>query len=532
MMDEQLRDSVDRLLRDRVDAPSPEFLDRMESALRRPAPRDRWNVVSFLVAASLLLALVTLFVRRDPGPTPGDTGPKVQESPEFDDVVLTERSHEFESFFLRGADAVAVELTAIQPSPGVYCGVLKTAQRTTWRVTDRLAGKSKLTSINVAYLLVAGSRYLRGAQLDPDRYSKGTRRILVLAGPNRDDEIIEDGEDWPFLDLPDTAGNRRALQALATRAKEGAARLRDVTTVLEKAAKADPVLRGDLLDGLARQGRALLPFVDAARGSAEDPDLRRTAWELQSRIEWDGHPELADRLHDFVRNNRYAMLRPVDSKMATGRKAIELADDCLRLAPRAAMAYLLDRLDDETEIGEKGHPLACQNALCLLIEITGYSTDGLRTWDKTDASREHNAKLRQEWKSWWRTQRLKPSTSWCFGLTATEKSKLKMMWLPDRGDVETFPKPLPILSEADLAFAKQLGHRAVPFLLRCLCIDPPRMTLWETGSVEWNPTALTLLDSASGRSFGTFDPAIRTCDGSNKALLEKWKEWWREVGGK
>jgi hypothetical protein len=288
------------------------------------------------------------------------------------------------------------------------------------------------------------------------------------------------------------------------------------------------VERGDILDSLAKDGGKILSLLYAILRSTASSDIRTTAWTLAQRIQWEGHAELQERLETFVKHNGYAMLRPVNSQMYSGRKAIDLAHDCLRLAPRAAIAWLVAQLDNETLAAAEDRPLVCQNALCLLNEISDFSYEAIHSGDSA-ADREHNAGVRGQWKTWWAAMRLKPETDWCFGLSAAEKAGLKRLWLPPIGPVETTPLPEPVLTDDDLLLAKKLGKRAVPFLIHSLCIDPPRYTMWETGTVEWNPTALKLIEAISGQTFGAFDVEReeRKLEGKNKAILEKAQAWWK-----
>src|SRR5690349_1853325 len=72
MMEEHLRDNVERLLQDRVEQPSAEFRTRMESLLR-PEPRamkDRRMVVLAATAAAAALVLIVWIARQGSGPSP------------------------------------------------------------------------------------------------------------------------------------------------------------------------------------------------------------------------------------------------------------------------------------------------------------------------------------------------------------------------------------------------------------------------------------------------------------------------------
>jgi hypothetical protein len=81
MMEEHLRDNVERLLQDRVEQPSAEFRTRMESLLR-PEPRamkDRRVVVLAATAAAAALVLIVWIARQgsDPSPAPAAQGQSV-----------------------------------------------------------------------------------------------------------------------------------------------------------------------------------------------------------------------------------------------------------------------------------------------------------------------------------------------------------------------------------------------------------------------------------------------------------------------
>ncbi len=520
-MDEQLRDNVECLLRGRPDAPAPEFLERLEARLRHPAPLPRWTIPTFFVAATLLIALVTVFVWEKTPPPIVKT--PVQETPDAVDGADDDNAPAYESFFIRGGIAVAVELTDIQPSPNIFSGRAVTSQKTTWKISESVIGSTKETSLDVAYLIVAGSRYLRNAELNPAIYTKGAKRIFLLAGPVAKAASIEVEEAGQFLDIADSPEARKSLEALAKRAAKHATRYLEIVALIQKSELADPVERGEIIDSIAKGGRDALPHLDAILRSDVPQSVRTIAWNLQQRIVWNGHADLHDRLVAFVQRNSYAMLRPVDSQMSTGRKAIDLADDCLRFAPRQAISWLIERLDNESRAGDKEMPLVCQNALCLLNEITDFSYEPWHVGQ--DGAEEHNAKLRQEWKAWWSKMRSKPEADWCFGLTAIEKAGLKRLWLPPLGEVETSPRPTPVLRDGDLVVAKKLGMRAVPFLLKSVCINPPRATLWETGTVEWNPTAMKLIEAIADRTFGDLNPEARQPDGDNQKALDAAKAW-------
>jgi hypothetical protein len=496
MMDEQLRDNVERLLRHRREEPSPEFLARLEARLREPARRPRGAPI-----------LVTHADR------PGAAALTPQDEALFDDPVLAENAWRHLGTLLAGG--AAFEATGKAPE-GLHTNPFYAVDR----VLHGEVGAKKVTirrtlpSLPPKWMMrdfpTAGARYV--VLLLPDDAPKAKSGDLFGAAAVA-----------AAIPIPHTPANVKAVERLAALAKSKEARkeLEAVLAALETARlEESAVERGEMLDAVARRGRAVLPYLHAVALSAAPS--RGLARELVDRILWGGHADLRRELVAFATTNGYGMLRAINTRTSSGRRALELADAALREAPRAAIALLIELLDDERVL--EGGVWVCQNALCLLIEITDRAVTPFHTMGQEDAAR-HNAELRREWRAWWASMRGKPEADWFFGLAPAEKSRLKMMWLPAPGEVETFPAPPPVLREEDLAFATKLGARAAPFLLASVCVDPPRATLWDAEHVEWNPTALKLLEAATGVSFGGFDPKDPRRDGANRAVLRKWQDW-------
>lgn len=440
MMDEQLRDNVERLIRRPGDPPSREFLARLEGRLApRPAPRRAWFPAA--VAAAAVLGATSWLIFRAPSPDPG---PAQDAGAEFDDPVDSENS---------------------------------------WK-----------------YVGAA----LLGARLE----EKEGRLRLLLAYQGKETAA------WIDADVPATPGNRKAIEAVRAKARQPA-----LVAQLQEAASG-------ALDG---KPLSVLWAVNLKDGLPMD--LKRRAYEAIQEQLWKGDRALEEDLKRFIETNDYYMLRAINSKATSphAREAIDLAHRALRGPWRSAVNLAMSRLDDEKVVAETWGPrLRAQNAITLLIEITDRFTESIRP-----GSADHNAAVRTSWRTWWAEARKRDPSTWCDGLTPAEKADLRDAWLPAIGEVENAETLHPSEpAAAGRALAKRLGLKAAPYLVRMICVDPPRATLWETGTVEFNQAALRLLGEATGVSFGTFDLGQRRPEGRNRVLLWAWKRWAaRNLGG-
>lgn len=517
MMDEQLRDNVEKLLRGRAEAPSQEFLARVERTLPAPRRRDRGNFIAFAIAASLAVVAVTWAMLQSP---PGEsTSPaadvfSLQEEPEveFDDPLLSEKVPFFLGWFMQNGAA--------------FVGV--TGEHLQWR--DPAMGVQRMTTAARIDEIIAGP--IQKGHIVPEEgwshvvddldYSPyGHRKVIFLVPPFEGGADPKEGTPWvkSLWYMPFSEKNRDALAVLATKASSSKAKaeLKEVRALLEHGRP------------LGIKIHDLLPYLYAIQCLEASDAVRQKAQEIIDKIEWGGgHPQLKEELKKFVMSNDYPMLRAVNSRVKSGRDAIELAGKALRLAPRASINLLLSHLVDDTLRNERGNVVhRGQNALTLLIEITDRGIEPWHLPADTEEKKRHNATLRADWKEWWSEMRRDLVAAWCFGLKPEEKDRLKMSWLPDPAPngVESLTNRNDFaLKPEDLEYAKKLGRRAVPFLLHSLRIDPPRATIWEEGQVEWNPWALQLLEAAAGVAFGPLDGR------NNDEVLRKWTEWAHSEG--
>ncbi|MBI2930186.1 MAG: hypothetical protein HYY16_00925 [Planctomycetes bacterium] len=65
MTDELLRDNVERLLKDRREAPSPEFLKRLAGRMRPQGHGDRSGLVGLIVMAATVLVGFVVWLLKD-----------------------------------------------------------------------------------------------------------------------------------------------------------------------------------------------------------------------------------------------------------------------------------------------------------------------------------------------------------------------------------------------------------------------------------------------------------------------------------
>lgn len=502
-----LESNVERLLKGRGAEASAAFRERMEARIEGPHPAPRRDVLFFAAAASLIIVSTLWFIAQAPISPPPDGIPTVL--PGFDDPVMASRRPLLLGRFLQGGSALSAEVVTVDLNPG-FVGLRVTVR---YRVTGTIAGPPMKGDLD-------GLFHFGGDEMalfhDSDCV-EGAKRLLI-AVPDRPTPTI----DWR-AQMADTPANRAALALLAGRMKDPEF-LERREEVLRRVRSGLPGDRERLLalDEEALPGLYSLP---------NDEEVGDPARSLIRQIEWKRQPELGDEILDYLREADARVHRPVNSRVdgPRSRQAIELADRILRGPWKTSIDLLIRHLDNSLMAG-KGPRRRCDNALTLLIETTDRVTRPFGAQDED----EFNTRERAAWRAWWLQHRDLDPASWCFGLTPAEKADLKRSWLADPGEVERVrDRRDPPLAPDGVELARKLGRRAVPFLLHSILIDPPRATIWREGSVEWNPAALTLLETAAGRRFGDFDlSGDVAADRRNAEVLKRWRDWWQAEPGK
>lgn len=120
-----------------------------------------------------------------------------------DDPIVTRAVRELRA--IRDADAVVLaRVSAVHPSPGVWCGVLVTRQELTWRIERVVAGDCDATELRIGHLLVAGSALVSADApfLDPARIAVGARALLCLRTGGGAPAVLDEDYGVRLLDAP------------------------------------------------------------------------------------------------------------------------------------------------------------------------------------------------------------------------------------------------------------------------------------------------------------------------------------------
>lgn len=123
-----------------------------------------------------------------------------------DDPALVRSLREISA--IREADAIVVARVAtVHPSPGVWCGILRTVQVVTYQIERVVAGKPVAGTIEVEHLLVANSPLVAANApfLRPDLIAPGVRAILCLQSTGDGWAVGDETCGVRLIDPPKTA---------------------------------------------------------------------------------------------------------------------------------------------------------------------------------------------------------------------------------------------------------------------------------------------------------------------------------------
>ncbi len=112
------------------------------------------------------------------------------------------------------AAVVLARVSLVHPSPGIWCGFLKTTQPVTWKVESLLHGEKVGEEVVVGHLLVHGSPLVLPdyPALRPDRFAPGTRAILFLEREGTGFAVSDETYGVRFLDpVAEASADRTAV---------------------------------------------------------------------------------------------------------------------------------------------------------------------------------------------------------------------------------------------------------------------------------------------------------------------------------
>jgi len=111
-----------------------------------------------------------------------------QDSPELQQTLREWRA-------IRAAETVAIaRVVEVHASPGVWCGVVASKQKVTYRIERVVDGKQREGTVDVSHLLVAGSPLVspHAPLLRPELFYEGAQAVLCLRTDEQGDLGVDD----------------------------------------------------------------------------------------------------------------------------------------------------------------------------------------------------------------------------------------------------------------------------------------------------------------------------------------------------